>query len=91
MKTLSATEARANMTRWLDEAIAGRAIGITHKGRVVKLQPVPVTEDWASEEYGLSSEELDQAAANLIRTGEELLTSGKAVSWNEFKKRRKAS
>jgi len=91
MKTLSATEARANMTRWLDEAIAGRAIGITHKGRVVKLQPVPVTEDWASEEYGLSSEELDQAAANLIRTGEELLKSGKAVSWNEFKKRRKAS
>jgi len=79
------------MTRWLDEAIAGRAIGITHKGRVVKLQPVPVTEDWASEEYGLSSEELDQAAANLIRTGEELLKSGKAVSWNEFKKRRKAS
>jgi len=79
------------MTRWLDEAIAGRAIGITHKGRVVKLQPVPVTEDWASDEYGLSSEELDQAAANLIRTGEELLKSGKAVSWNEFKKRRKAS
>jgi antitoxin (DNA-binding transcriptional repressor) of toxin-antitoxin stability system len=90
MKTLSPTEARANMTRLLDEAIAGRAIGITHKGRIIKLQPVPVTEDWASEEYGMTSEELDQAAANLMKSGEEVLASGKAVSWNEFRKRRKA-
>jgi len=78
------------MTRWLDQAIAGQAIGITHKGRIIKLQPVPVTEDWAAEEYGLASGELDQAAANLIKTGEELLESGKTVTWNEFKKPRKA-
>jgi antitoxin (DNA-binding transcriptional repressor) of toxin-antitoxin stability system len=90
MKTLSPTEARANMTRWLDQAIAGHSIGITHRGRVIKLQPVPVTEDWAAEEYGLGSGELDQAAGHLLRAGEELLASGKTVSWNEFKKRRKA-
>src|SRR2546422_10553316 len=58
MKTLSPTQARANMTRLLDQAIAGHSIGITHKGRIVKLQPVPVTEDWAAEEYGLTSEQL---------------------------------
>jgi antitoxin (DNA-binding transcriptional repressor) of toxin-antitoxin stability system len=89
MKTLSPTEARANMTRWLDEAIAGKSIAITHKGRVVKLQPVPVTEDWAVEEYGLTGTELDQAADELLRTGNKLLRSGQTVSWAEFKKRRK--
>ncbi|HEV2209184.1 MAG TPA: type II toxin-antitoxin system Phd/YefM family antitoxin [Verrucomicrobiae bacterium] len=91
MKTLSPTQARANMTRWLDEAIAGQSIGITHKGRIVKLQPVEVTEDWASQEYGLSSQELDQAAKALVETGEELLKSGKTISWTEFKRRRRSS
>ena len=76
------------MTRWLDQAIAGQAIGITHKGRIVKLQPVPVTEDWAAQEYGLTSEEMDRAANNLVRAGKELLQSGQTVSWDKFKKRR---
>ena len=91
MKTLSPTEARANMTRWLDQAIAGQSIGITHKGRIIKLQPVPVTEDWAAEEYGMTSEELDRAAEALVKAGNEVLESGKSVSWTEFKKRRRAS
>src|SRR5205823_942441 len=70
MMTLSATEDRANMTRWLDEAIAGRPIGITHKVRIVKL---PITGDWAATEYGLSGEELDQvsrgaSASNRLHT-----------------------
>ena len=47
MKTLSPTQARGNMTRWLDQAFAGQSIGITHKGWIIKLQPLPVTEDWA--------------------------------------------
>ncbi len=89
MKTLSPTQARANMTRWLDEAIAGKSIGITHKGRIVKLQPVPVTEDWAAAEYQMTGEELDQAASRVLEQGEELLRAGKAVSWEEFKQRRK--
>ena len=78
------------MTRWLDEAIAGHPVGITHKGRIIKLQPVPVVEDWAAAEYDLSAEELDQAASNLIKSGEALLKSGKAVSWDKFRKGRKA-
>ena len=82
----SPTQARANMTRLLDQAIAGQSIGITHKGRIVKLQPVPVTEDWAAEEYELTSEELDRAARNLLQTGEDLLKSGKTVAWAGFKK-----
>jgi hypothetical protein len=90
MKTLSPTQARANLTRWLDLAIAGEAVGITHKGRIIKLQPVPVIEHWAADEYGLTGDELDQAAANLLKTGDELLASGKTVLWDELKKRKKS-
>ena len=89
MKTLSPTDARANMTRLLDRAIAGESIGITHKGRVIKLQPVPVTEDWAAEEYGLTGEELDRAADRLLKAGQETLETGRAASWEKFKRRRK--
>ncbi|HWV99174.1 MAG TPA: type II toxin-antitoxin system Phd/YefM family antitoxin [Candidatus Acidoferrum sp.] len=89
MKTLSPTDARANMTRLLDQAIAGESIGITHKGRVIKLQPVPVTEDWAAQEYGLSGAELDRAAERLLNAGKETLESGRAVAWEKFKRRRK--
>ena len=89
MKTLSPTQARANMTRWLDDAIAGQSIGITHKGRIIKLQPVPVTEDWASEEYGLTGDELDRASQKLLKNGAELIQSGQTLSWDQFKKRRK--
>ena len=88
MKTLSPTEARANMTRWLDQAIAGESIGITHRGRIIKLQPVRITEDWAPEEYGLTSGELDRAAESLLKAGEGILASGQTVSWHDFKKRR---
>ena len=89
MKTLSPTQARSNMTRLLDQAIAGESIGITHKGRIIKLQPVPITEDWASAEYGLSGDELDRAATNLLASGEKLLASGKTVPWEQFKRSRK--
>ena len=89
MKTLSPTDARANMTRLLDRAIAGESIGITHKGRVIKLQPVPITEDWAAQEYGLTGAELDRAADRLLKAGEEVLEAGRAVSWEKFKRRRK--
>ncbi len=85
MKTLSAAEARASLTRWLDRALAGESVGITHKGRIVKLQPVPVAEDWAAADYGLTGEELDRAAANLSRAGEELLAPRRTVSWDRFK------
>jgi len=86
MKTLSPTQARANLTRFLDKAIAGESIGITHKGRVIKLQPVRITEDWAAEEYGLTGEELDRASKRLLDKGEQALAAGDTVSWQDFKK-----
>ncbi len=78
MKTLSPTAARQNLTKWLDPAIEGKAVGITHKGHVIKLQPVPVIEDWAAEEYDLGGDELDRISAKLLRSGEEAIRKGQA-------------
>jgi len=78
MKTLSPTAARQNLTKWLDQAIEGKAVAITHKGHVIKLQPVSVVEDWAAEEYGLTGEELDRIGANILRAGEEAIRKGQA-------------
>ena len=78
MKTLSPTAARQNLTKWLDQAIQGKAVGITHKGHVIKLQPVPVIEDWAAEEYDLDGDELDRISAKLLRSGEEAIRKGQA-------------
>jgi antitoxin (DNA-binding transcriptional repressor) of toxin-antitoxin stability system len=89
MKTLSPTQVRANIKRRLDQAIAGQSIGITHKGRIVRLQPVPVTEDRPAEEYGLTGKELDRAAHRLLKTGKAMLRSGKTTSWKQFRKRRR--
>jgi antitoxin (DNA-binding transcriptional repressor) of toxin-antitoxin stability system len=90
MKTLSPTQARANLTRWLDQAIEGQSIGITHKGKVIKLQPVEIVEDWAATKCGLSNSKLDEAAQRVHAEGEKLLKSGKSVSWQDFKRRKKA-
>ena len=84
MKTLSPTAARQNLTKWLDQAIEGKAVGITHKGHVIKLQPVPITEDWAAEEYGLTGEQLDRISINLLHSGEEAIRKGQTRSIKEL-------
>ena len=54
-----------------------------------KLKPNRKTKDWAMEEYGLTSAELDRASKNLLRRGKELLEAGGTISWTSFKKQRK--
>ena len=40
MKTLSITEARANLSKCCEAAISGQEVAILHNGRLVKLSPV---------------------------------------------------
>src|SRR5436190_9487311 len=84
MKMLSRTAARQNLTKWLDQAIEGKAVAITHKGHVIKLQPVRVVEDWAAEEYGFTGQELDRISVNLLRSGEEAIRKGQARPLKEL-------
>ncbi len=66
MKTLSVTDARQNLTRWLQAAMRGEDVGILCGNQVVALRPVQVySEDYALHEYGLTKKELRRAAKRL--------------------------
>jgi antitoxin (DNA-binding transcriptional repressor) of toxin-antitoxin stability system len=66
MKTLSVTDARQNLTRWLRAAMAGEDVGILCGNQIVALRPVQVvSEDYALQEYGLTKKELKRATTKL--------------------------
>jgi antitoxin (DNA-binding transcriptional repressor) of toxin-antitoxin stability system len=70
MKTLTATEARKNLTRWLKAAKDGQEVGIVYGADIFALRPVPVqAADYAQREYGVTDGQLQAFAA---RTGAEL-------------------
>lgn len=66
MKTLSVTDARQNLTRWLRLAMAGEDVGILCGSQVIALRPVRVvSEDYALQEYGLTKKQLHRAAKRM--------------------------
>jgi antitoxin (DNA-binding transcriptional repressor) of toxin-antitoxin stability system len=66
MKTLSVTDARQNLTRWLRAAMDGEDVGILCGNQIVALRPVQVvSEDYALQEYGLTKKELARAARRM--------------------------
>jgi len=62
---------------------------LQHRLADSKPKPTRGTKDWATEEYGLTSTELNRACKNLLRTGKQLLQGSGTVSWTNFKKQRK--
>ena len=82
MTTLSATDARTNLTRWLKRAAAGEDIGILCGGQVIALRPVKVyAADYAQREYGVADAEL---AAFVKRTDAEIKTERKSRRLRRF-------
>ena len=66
MKTLTATQARKNLTALLNRAKHGEDIGIISGDCVIALRPVQVfSEDYAMIEYGLAKEELERAGKRI--------------------------
>ena len=62
MKTLSVTEGRQNLGRWLKRALHGDDVGFVVDGRVVALRPVEVhSEDYVLHEYGVTEKQADKA------------------------------
>jgi hypothetical protein len=60
MKTLTVTAARQNLGAWLKKTLQGEDIGVMIDGAIVAFRPVKVySEDYAEQEYGATSEELD--------------------------------
>jgi antitoxin (DNA-binding transcriptional repressor) of toxin-antitoxin stability system len=62
MKTLSVTEGRQNLGRWLKRALHGDDVGFVVDGRVVALRPVEVhSEDYVLQEYGITEKQAERA------------------------------
>jgi antitoxin (DNA-binding transcriptional repressor) of toxin-antitoxin stability system len=59
MKTLTATQARANLTHWLKAAKNGEEIGIVYGADIIALRPVEIhASDYPQAEYGVSNAEM---------------------------------
>ena len=62
MKTLSVTEGRQNLGRWLKRALHGEDVGFLMDGRVIALRPVEVhSEDYVLHEYGVTEKQAEKA------------------------------
>jgi antitoxin (DNA-binding transcriptional repressor) of toxin-antitoxin stability system len=60
MTTLTITDAKKNLGKWLTAAVKGEDIGIVAGATVVALRPVEVeATDYAWREYGVTPAELD--------------------------------
>lgn len=72
MKTLTITEAKKSLGRWLDAAARGEDIGIVSGADIIALRKVEVeSTDYAQREYGASAEQVraaDRAADRRYRT-----------------------
>ena len=61
MKTLTVPAARQNLGAWLKKTLQGEDIGVMIDGAIVAFRPVKVfSEDYATQEYGATTEELDK-------------------------------
>jgi antitoxin (DNA-binding transcriptional repressor) of toxin-antitoxin stability system len=82
MTTLTATEARKNLTHWLKAAKNGQDIGIVYGADIFALRPVPVhAADYAQREYGVTTGQLEAFAA---RTDAELAAERKTGRTTAF-------
>jgi antitoxin (DNA-binding transcriptional repressor) of toxin-antitoxin stability system len=63
MKTLTITDAKKNLSRWLTAAARGEDIGIICGADVIALRKVDVeSTDYAQREYGVTPEQIDVVA-----------------------------
>jgi antitoxin (DNA-binding transcriptional repressor) of toxin-antitoxin stability system len=82
MTTLTATEARKNLSHWLRAAKRGEEIGIVFGADVFALRPVSIqAADYAQREYGVTTGQLETFAA---RTDAELATERKTRRMTAF-------
>jgi antitoxin (DNA-binding transcriptional repressor) of toxin-antitoxin stability system len=83
MQTLTITDAKKNLGRWLQEAARGKDIGIVSGADIIALRKVQVASaDYAAREYGVTDEQLDafgratdERFQKLKRTGKLTITT----------------
>jgi antitoxin (DNA-binding transcriptional repressor) of toxin-antitoxin stability system len=81
MKTLTITEAKKNLGRWLEAAAAGQDIGIIRGADIIALRPVEVeSADYAQREYGATPGEIAAFTDATEKRYRRLKRSGKLVT-----------
>ena len=79
MKTLSITEARANLSAVLERAKKGEDIGIISGNKIIHLKPVEVVpweESYLYQEYGVAPDEWDRFRKNQDKKREDAKHKG---------------
>ncbi len=85
MQTLTVTAARAQLGHWLARAVQGEEIGVIVGAQVVALRPVPIqAADYMENEYGLTREEADRAAARIKHDAQRAKAKGALLSLEEL-------
>lgn len=81
MKTLTITDARKNLSRWLAAASKGEDIGIICGADIIALRKVTVeSTDYAQWEYGATSEQVAALEKSTDRRYQKLKRSGELVT-----------
>jgi antitoxin (DNA-binding transcriptional repressor) of toxin-antitoxin stability system len=81
MKTLTITDAKKNLSRWLAAASRGEDIGIVCGADIIALRKVEVeSTDYAQHEYGATSEQVAALEKATDRRYRKLKQSGKLVT-----------
>jgi len=89
MKTLTITDAKKNLSRWLDAAGRGEDIGIIRGADIIALRKVEVdSTDYAQREYGVTPEELARFEQETEKRYQQLKRSGKLVKLTPKKLRK---
>jgi len=78
MKTLTITDAKKNLGKWLQAAARGENIGIISGADVIALRKVEVeSTDYALREYGLTPEDVAEYEQKAVVEHERLKKAGK--------------
>lgn len=81
MKTLTITDAKRNLGRWLAAAARGEDVGIVAGADIIALRKVEVAStDYAQREYGASAEQVAALEKATDRRYRQLKRSGKLVT-----------
>jgi antitoxin (DNA-binding transcriptional repressor) of toxin-antitoxin stability system len=81
MKTLTITDAKKNLTRWLTAAARGEDIGIVCGADIIALRKVEVeSTDYAQREYGATADQVASLEQAADRHYGKLKRSGKLVT-----------
>jgi antitoxin (DNA-binding transcriptional repressor) of toxin-antitoxin stability system len=81
MKTLTITDAKKNLSRWLDAAARGQDIGIIRGAEIIALRRVEVESiDYAQREYAATPEQIAAFVDSTDKRYRRLKRSGKLVT-----------